>query len=53
MIFQNKFEFHIQSYTIRVMLITIVFIIIEHETQIYVIVRLSLRYYNIIVHLNF
>jgi len=38
--FQNKFEFQIQSYTI------IVFIIIEHEKQIYIIIRLSLRYYN-------
>jgi len=31
--FQNKFEFQIQSYTIIVMLIMIVFIIIEHEKQ--------------------
>jgi len=51
--FQNKFEFQFQSYTVIVTLIVIEFIIIEHEKQIYVIVRLSLWYYNILVHLNF
>jgi len=51
--FQNKFEFQIQNYTIIVTLIMIAFIIIEHQKQIYVSVRLSLWYYNIIVHLAF
>jgi len=51
---QNKFEFQIQSYTIKVtLIIIIIFIIIEHEKQIYFIVRLSLWYFNINVHLNF